>query len=445
MASQCEIYADSKYECHNHSVKNSRIDLVVYANVLCSIFKIIFECVYDNSVWIISAVIFSFLVYVLYKSYWSPVLLKRELTEVGFKHIPRGPDRDRLITRAQTARRLGNKVPPPYPNGWFAVAESRELKVGGVQAVDALGQNLCVYRGEDGIARVVDAYCPHLGANLGVGGAVSGDCIECPFHKWRFGADGACVSVPGSEHAPKGVSIKHWRTVEVDGAVWIWHDAEQREPLWDISDAPELNTFGYRGRNEYTVSAHIQEIPENGADVAHLNAVHSPSLLTSLGEKFPFLYDLIGRHMWSANWTRGEDHCAHIYLTHDYKILKYNLFHIDVHITQIGPGHVRLLLHSPAGAVLISQSVTPLGANLQRVVHRVFSPVYNAPVAAVLVYSEAAMFERDIAIWNSKRFVSAPTYVRADKTIRAFRSWFSQFYSDHSVSFRDAMQNTLEW
>lgn len=54
-------------------------------------------------------------------------------------------------------------------------------------------------------------------------------------------------------------------------------------------------------------------------------------------------------------------------------------------------------------------------------------------------------FERDIAIWNSKRFVSAPAYVRTDKTIRAFRSWFSQFYSENSVSFRDAMQNPLEW
>lgn len=62
------------------------------------------------------------------------------------------------------------------------------------------GQNLCVYRGEDGVVRCVDAYCPHLGANLAIGGSVCGNCIECPFHKWKFGEDGACVSVPGVEH-----------------------------------------------------------------------------------------------------------------------------------------------------------------------------------------------------------------------------------------------------
>ncbi|CAB3246521.1 unnamed protein product [Arctia plantaginis] len=371
--------------------------------------------------------------------------LKDELTQVGFDHIPPGPDRDRRISRAQTARRLGSKVPPPYPNGWYAVAESRELKTGGVQAVDVLGQNLCVYRGEDGAARCVDAYCPHLGANLAVGGSVCGNCIECPFHKWRFNEEGACVSVPGVEQAPKGVSIKHWTTSEVDGAVWIWYDAEHREPLWNISDAPELKSWGYRGRNEYIVSAHIQEIPENGADVAHLNAVHSPSLLTSLGEKFPFLYNIIGCHEWSANWSKGEDHTSYITLTHDYKILKYNVLHIDAKITQIGPGNVRLLINWPLGPILISQSVTPLSANLQKVVHRMFSPAYNAPAAAVFVKTEGAMFERDVAIWNSKRFVSAPAYVRTDKTIRAFRSWFSQFYSENSLSFRDAMQNTLEW
>ena len=44
---------------------------------------------------------------------------------------------------------------------------------------------------------IVDAYCPHLGANLGVGGHVRGNCIECPFHGWRFdGETGQCVSIP---------------------------------------------------------------------------------------------------------------------------------------------------------------------------------------------------------------------------------------------------------
>ena len=47
---------------------------------------------------------------------------------------------------------------------------------------------------------IVDAYCPHLGANLGVGGRVQGNCIECPFHGWQFdGETGQCVNIPYAE------------------------------------------------------------------------------------------------------------------------------------------------------------------------------------------------------------------------------------------------------
>ena len=57
-----------------------------------------------------------------------------------------------------------------------------------------------MFRTLAGVVHVLDAYCPHLGANMAVGGAVRGDCIECPFHGWRFkGEDGKCTVVPYSE------------------------------------------------------------------------------------------------------------------------------------------------------------------------------------------------------------------------------------------------------
>ncbi|KAJ2941910.1 hypothetical protein O0L34_g10724 [Tuta absoluta] len=122
-----------------------------------------------------------------------------------------------------------------------------------------------------------------------------------------------------------------------------------------------------------------------------------------------------------------------------------NVCHVDVQVTQIGPGHVRLQLNTTLGPVLISQSVTPIAPLQQRVVNRIYSPAYNAPLGVIMNRIEAYQFERDVAIWNSKRYVSAPAYVRTDKTIRAFRNWFSQFYSENSVSFKDANSTTLDW
>ena len=79
---------------------------------------------------------------------------------------------------------------PAYPNGWFAVSSSDEVKSGEVKPLDYFGNPLVVYRTEAGEARVIDAHCPHLGAHLGFGGAVVGETVRCPFHHWCFGADG---------------------------------------------------------------------------------------------------------------------------------------------------------------------------------------------------------------------------------------------------------------
>ena len=68
------------------------------------------------------------------------------------------------------------------PVGWYAVALGEQLTVGGVLPLSYFGQDLVAFRGDDGVARVLDAYCPHLGAHLGHGGVVEGASIRCPFH-----------------------------------------------------------------------------------------------------------------------------------------------------------------------------------------------------------------------------------------------------------------------
>lgn len=57
----------------------------------------------------------------------------------------------------------------------------------------------------------------------------------------------------------------------------------------------------YYGRNEFLISCHIQEIPENGADVAHLNAVHGPNMLTGNDIRYSRQpWASFGIHSWNA-------------------------------------------------------------------------------------------------------------------------------------------------
>jgi len=38
------------------------------------------------------------------------------------------------------------KLPPVYPNGWFVLLESSQIKKGQVKHVSALGENFAVFR-----------------------------------------------------------------------------------------------------------------------------------------------------------------------------------------------------------------------------------------------------------------------------------------------------------
>jgi len=68
---------------------------------------------------------------------------------------------------------------------------SQEVKRGEVKYVSCLGQDLVVFRSDiDGKIAILDAYCPHLGANLAAGGRVVNGCVECPFHGWQFNSTG---------------------------------------------------------------------------------------------------------------------------------------------------------------------------------------------------------------------------------------------------------------
>ena len=86
--------------------------------------------------------------------------------------------------------------PPGFPNGWHCVCNATDLEHGQVKSISALGTYLVAFRGSDGKAAVLHAFCPHMGAHLGAGGVVVGNLLRCPFHGWAFDAQGAVREVP---------------------------------------------------------------------------------------------------------------------------------------------------------------------------------------------------------------------------------------------------------
>jgi nitrite reductase/ring-hydroxylating ferredoxin subunit len=167
-----------------------------------------------------------------------------------------------------------------FPTGWFIVAFGSDLAAGQVKRAHYFGEELVLFRTSSGQVHVLDAYCQHLGANLGVGGEVEGENIVCPWHGWRWRGDGTNALIPYSKIGCKNnVRIRSYPSVEWYGFILAWHERHGRAPYWQPPVLPELETDEYYPLHPHTqmlnrVKVHPQMIIENAADPYHVQYVH---------------------------------------------------------------------------------------------------------------------------------------------------------------------------
>lgn len=212
-------------------------------------------------------------------------------------------------TERITVNTIPNQAPVPSTDitGWFQAAWSQEIPCGGVRVMHYFGEELIAWRDHDGKLTVMSAYCQHLGAHLGHGGTVTDDnCIQCPFHGWRWDSRGRNSLIPYQADRPnKTRRIATRPVMERNECVFIWNDPLGREPFYGIPDM-----FGgmfeddataddyYRGYPEGAmiraeISVHPQWVMENGVDFAHFQYVHHAGSLPRLTAQEFRAYDAI--------------------------------------------------------------------------------------------------------------------------------------------------------
>lgn len=115
-------------------------------------------------------------------------------------------------------------IAPPIA-GWFHLVDSSALEGGRIVQRHWMGQHVAVFMGQnDGVPRVVQAHCPHLGAAFARGGTIDGDTLTCPFHHWRFdGVSGQLVEVPYSDRKPPRVCLERWEAARLGDHVFALH------------------------------------------------------------------------------------------------------------------------------------------------------------------------------------------------------------------------------
>jgi 5,5'-dehydrodivanillate O-demethylase len=136
--------------------------------------------------------------------------------------------------------------------------------------IKVMNEELTLYRGEDGIARIVEGRCAHRQVLLSVG-SVEGDCLRCRYHGWMFDPSGQCVEQPAERKSfAAKVRIASYPVEEYLGLVWAYLGESPPPPLprW-----PELEPFGRFHVVELRKWNYFHDL-ENTVDDVHQRWVH---------------------------------------------------------------------------------------------------------------------------------------------------------------------------
>ena len=194
-------------------------------------------------------------------------------------------------TPERTGIRMGLELAPPempgwpytdFATGWYQIGYSAELAPGQVTAARWLNQDLVLFRTESGRLSLLNAYCPHMGAHLGhpgeFGGGVCGEVLQCPWHGWKWSAEGENVEIPYRPDQTVKAKVGKQEVREIDGMIFMWYDHAGGPPTWEWEGLPYVGDKSDYYPIDSTVDgphlAKPQQIHENSADPHHFQYVH---------------------------------------------------------------------------------------------------------------------------------------------------------------------------
>jgi len=166
---------------------------------------------------------------------------------------------------------------------WYFAAPASAVKAGRLVRAQLLGEPVVLGRTREGEAFALRDICPHRAAPLSAGRmareADGRESIECPYHGWRFGADGVCVAIPSLVEDQAfdiaRIGVRCYRVAESQGMIFVWVAGEAGgEP-----DAPPPQFPGVVGGapkliDSMDFDAHIDHAVIGLMDPAHGPFVH---------------------------------------------------------------------------------------------------------------------------------------------------------------------------
>ena len=315
-------------------------------------------------------------------------------------------------------------LPTRFGRGWYTFGLSRHITEEPT-TFEYFGQKLMAYRSlADFKIKVLDAYCPHMGADLSKGEPDDKGNIICPFHHWSWGGDGVCNHIPYSDSIPSKARIKSWDVLELNGLFYVWYDHEDNPPI-EGQEPPRMEEYYSDEWSEWNLStmrinSHGRELIDNMADVAHFGPVHNaPS---------QYFKNIVYKHTYTQYMEgdpEGMENASELTSTATY----FGPAIMTTEMTSVSDGlakHSRLLVsHVP-----VDNNCFDLRFGLIIKKYPEFEQDINDYIVQKYVDGTTAAFFEDVDIWKHKTQIDNPVLCAGDGPVHKLRQWYEQFYVD---------------
>ena len=175
----------------------------------------------------------------------------------------------------------GTLVGALFRRYWLPVLLTRELPEPDCPPVRVkiLGERLIAFRDTSGALGLIDEFCAHRGVSLWFGRNEEGG-IRCPYHGWKYDRTGQCMDVP-SEPAESGychkIKLTSYPCVERGDVVWAYlgpASLQPPEPQYEWCVVPD----GHRHVSKRIQECNYLQAMEGGLDSIHSTFLHRYSV-----------------------------------------------------------------------------------------------------------------------------------------------------------------------
>lgn len=323
-----------------------------------------------------------------------------------------------------------------FPNGWYPLCWSHELHEGEVKPVEVCGEEVVLFRGRSSEARVLDAFCPHMGAHLGHGGRVIGETVRCPYHAWQFdGASGECAHIPYCDEIPARAKVKAWHVRECNNLVYTWYHAQGAAPQWEPPVMEEFNgeLSAGAGPNDWAKPlfwifdnpVHVQDSHENNLDPAHMVYLHGGQDIPLAPEMHDFVYDEDSPAMRATYQSKIETPFGPVDGESSYE--NWN----------IGLGAIRMRGDGFGFTIFFGNRPITEKKLISYVQLSATNNIVDEVGGEIMARFEMEI-PKDRQIWANKVYLDRPVLCKADKPLAEYRKWVKQFYTDDGDQDREA-------